>query len=95
MAETMVEKAAAAINHAARTTGGVVTPPREHCLLFARAAIEALREPTPEMVEAGFDKLDYDDTPTGRDADDFNKRVCARVFTAMLDAATSDPSGKD
>jgi hypothetical protein len=56
---------------------------REHCLREARAAIEAMREPTEAMVEAGVS------AETGKTLGD---RV-SNCYAAMIDAAlTTSPS---
>jgi len=45
-------------------------------------------EPTKEMIEAGYNALDFDDRDAfARDAQDFNRRVCVNVYKAMLAAA--------
>lgn len=58
---------------------------------MARAAIEAMMTPTEAMVEAGFERLDYDEWGASGEADAFNRRVCARVFTAMVSRALTEP----
>lgn len=61
----------------------------------ARAAIAAMREPTPEMMRSGMgdgargsiaDALDYNN-----DSDD----VLQRAFTAMIDTALSSSEARD
>jgi hypothetical protein len=64
---------------------------REHCLREARACIEALREPTPEMVEAAAGGIaDFSERYIGS-----ARSAVETAWTAMLDAAlTSDASDK-
>ena len=62
-------------------------------MVQARAAIEAMREPTKEMVEAGYDAIhdagDYYnyDSGSGYTVESFSG---ARVLRAMIDAALKE-----
>lgn len=75
----MVERVARAIQHM-HDTG-----PKEHYLAFARAAIEAMREPTPEMYSAAA----YADWLAGDDAHRQHKihAPMDAKWRAMIDAA--------
>jgi len=57
--------------------------PLEVARALARAALEALREPTEEMCQAGYDAMDANDKPC------LNADVC---WPAMIDAALAEPS---
>lgn len=58
-------------------------------LRYARASIEAMREPTDAMLDEGHNRMDFDDS-LAPDADQFNRSVAGRVFTAMIDAALKE-----
>jgi hypothetical protein len=84
---TMVEKVGYAAEriilrrlYAKRVDGYTLEMSRE----IARAAIEAMREPTEGMVEEGASGVPESSFP-GCDA--------ARVYERMIDAALSDPAG--
>lgn len=53
---------------------------RETCIDFARAALDAMREPTPEMVSAGMGEVPED----GSEYEDVED-----AWRAMIDAALS------
>lgn len=60
---------------------------RAASLRHARAAIEAMREPTEEMAEAGADKASHCDLPVGA--------IAMQVgWQAMIDAALTKPEGE-
>lgn len=73
-----------------RADGRPRSPPRpscEDCLCAARAAIEAMRAPTPHMVAIG------DATPTGHSwgiGGEF--AACEPLWEAMIDAALEEPA---
>jgi hypothetical protein len=78
----MVERVARAI---CCPIGCVAGPRRGPCvsktaLPSARAAIEAMREPTPEMVEAAYEAFTFPETDL------------ERGYTAMIDAALKEGS---
>lgn len=62
-------------------------------LEYARAAIEAMREPTEAMLDEGHNRMDFDDS-LAPDADQYNRSVAglARAITAMIDAALGEGS---
>jgi len=60
----------------------------EYMKILARAAIEAMREPTEAMRQSGFDHMDYDEY--GSNADENNKRIAESVYRAMIDAALAE-----
>lgn len=93
----MVEKVARALGRHADSVG--MEPNPEHWTHFARVAIEAMREPTKEMVLAGDDEKeacidsDWDSDVDGNrhDYTIINSDLPARVWRAMLDAALALP----
>ncbi len=65
-----------------------VQDPTEASLARARAAIAAMREPTDEMIEAGYETSCIDAGPiSARGADG----AAAYIWQAMVDAALADP----
>jgi hypothetical protein len=89
--ETMVERVARAI-HAAFNDSGAADytyawddplAGRDHFRLLARAAIEAMREPTATMIDAAYDR--HGALPRSAYAYDYN---------LMIDAALSEPQGR-
>lgn len=105
MSSEMIERATLAIANAnepqAKYTSldQVEVRWRTACLSYARAAIEAIREPTKEMVIAGDDaKENCIDSDWSSDADGnrhdyttINSDLPAIVFRAMIDAALAAP----
>jgi len=93
MAEmTMVERVARAIYEGRNGVGAVAWAHRQDGYkdpyrADARAAIEAMREPTPEMAVAGF-VADAFRTPMARLEADFEPKA---VHRAMVDAALTKP----
>lgn len=90
MTETMVERVAAAI---ATSAGG--GEPLEYYLGEARAAIEALRNPSKVMTDAGRQAVyEYTGLPDKR------PHICDAValswaaFNAMIDAALNEGDAK-
>jgi hypothetical protein len=83
---TMVERVAEAITLAAVGKGN---RPNARMRRIARAAIEAMREPTEEMVSAGADAepTDYNGGPIPKDARKFTALV---IYRAMIDAALKE-----
>src|SRR5258707_1105384 len=59
-------------------------PEREFCIAHAKACIEAMREPTSVMIQAGV-MCFYNIDPRSVDDDE----RLARTFHAMIDAALS------
>ena len=56
--------------------------------MVARVAINAMREPTPAMIEAAVEWLDHDGIRTEE-----QKKLAAGVFRAMIIAAEEDHDG--
>lgn len=84
MNERMVEKMAKAIYSAQhREVYSDVEPRWGVCRNEARAALQALREPTPEMVEAMRSEMFTSD---GRLSDAEELEWMSRAFTAAIDA---------
>lgn len=92
--DDMVEKVARAICDAGQ--GQWRKPPynelhtdalNNHWRHKARAAIEAMREPSEAMVKAGYDAFMAWDARTG---DDLGMEI---IWRAMIDAALSDTKG--
>jgi hypothetical protein len=77
----MIERVALAIDGA--MFDSVQMPCGERQAFVARAAIEAMREPTNAMHKAGNDKMD---SMVAGDGDAF----CEHVWRLMIDAALSE-----
>ena len=69
------------------------------CSGIARAAIEAMREPTEEMLEAGMEaspmgRVEYDDgTRTGKKVS-YSDHKCREIFHAIIDRALNKQGGR-
>ena len=74
--ETVIERVGLAIEEALREEGGDFRS-------WGRAALQALREPTGEMVAAGGDLRDADYALVG-------SSMAEEVFQAMIDAALQE-----
>ena len=85
----MIERVAKAIGTVAANSHGhtlaawAVSPEREDCLRFARAAILAMREPTNEMLRAGKES----DPASGVFCAVFYPPEPILAWRAMIDAA--------
>lgn len=53
---------------------------------MAHAAIEAMREPTEAMADAGLGSMDWDDD-LGERGKANNRSIACHVFVSMIDAA--------
>lgn len=84
MASEMIERVARALEPKCAGFGPGDTP-RLVALEFARAAIEAMREPTPQMEDAGMDA-----NPRGRTISDADLLA---IYRAMIDNALSEQEG--
>lgn len=83
---SMIERVARAIFDAMDITDGLDTTAAKR---YARAAIEAMREPTDDMARAGFSS-DAFRTPMLRLEADFEPKA---VWAAMIDTALSQAIG--
>lgn len=88
----MVENVARAIRDRSATAGypagshmRAMTFPDVVCLDLARAAIEAMVEPTEAMIEAGANATRYD-------MDEPPEYVAAKAYQAILSAALNPPT---
>lgn len=63
---------------------------------FARAAIEAMREPTAEMVDTGQVQVNLHDpnTPPAHAFELLSEEEVTDIWGAMIDAALADDSAK-
>ena len=67
------------INRVAREIEGIDTSSVEGARLAARAAIAAMREPTPEMIEAGLDAYEFWGRTAEHVADDWRDMIDAAL----------------
>lgn len=93
MEETLIQQVAKALHRAHYERGRRLYPQgawealdrfeRESWLYSARASIEAMREPTEEMVEEAAYMDDHSGSSVGQS-------LATRVYRAMIDAALSE-----
>lgn len=79
---TKVEEVAKAIHEARYDEPFFVDKPIPWVMNAARAAVAALREPTPEMIEAGMETGQFEN-----DVFTVSDSAAKFVFQAMIDAA--------
>lgn len=87
MTESMIERVARALMSAQESRDLDYASPmvREAYLFAARAAIEAMREPTEEMLDAA-----YVGSEIGDFMDGLPDEVLSQAFTDMIDAALKE-----
>jgi hypothetical protein len=86
MTNEMIDRVAGALLMRSRSVmDGPNYPSPADCEHLARAAIEAMRDPTPEMVLAGWKSPGWDDTGCA------DSESAADVWRAMIDTALADP----
>ena len=79
----MIDRVARALDPGAfQMTGGDSADAREDARIMARAAIEAMREPTKAMIDAGMQ----------HEGIDLRSEYCAMIDAALNAPSTSAPS---
>lgn len=97
MSESMIERVATAIRRADAERGTYYGVDEVDALTLARAAIEAMREPTGKMEHAGYEALlpdnwPHDEWPVDGKGDEWASEIIeARMaYRAMIDAALNE-----